>query len=101
MPASLYSDGSGVGRKFPVITRQALLSSALIYFAWQDFPQTAQQYSAVEYDSASAVVLSVLGSAPQLELASFARMLFLVDTFPFTFLACSEKVSVLSRVTPR
>ena len=69
MPASLYTDVSGVGRRFPVIIRQALLSSALILFAWLDFPQTAQQYSAVEYESASAVVLGVRGSVPQLELA--------------------------------
>ena len=89
IPATRYSDVRGVGRRFPVITRQALFSSALTFFAWQEFPQTAQQYSAVEYERARAVVLRVVGSAPQLEFASLERRLFLVATLPFTFFVCS------------
>ena len=47
IPASLYSEGSGVCRRDPVTTRQALLSSGSIFLAWHDFSHTAAQYSAV------------------------------------------------------
>ena len=43
IPASRYSDGSGVGRRLPVTMRQALFNSELTFFAWQDFPHTGQQ----------------------------------------------------------
>ena len=74
IPATLYSDDRGVGRKFPVTTRQALFSSKSIFLAWHEFPQTGLQYSAVEYESVRAVVLRVVGSAPQLEFASLASV---------------------------
>ena len=48
MPASLYTAGKGVGLRLPVMIRQALLSSASTLFAWHDFDQTGEQYSAVE-----------------------------------------------------
>ena len=96
IPATLYSDDRGVGRKFPVTTRQALFSSESIFLAWHEFPQTGLQYSAVEYESARAVVLRVVGSAPQLEFASLASRLFLVATSAYDYYD-----SVLSRVTPR
>ena len=101
IPASRYSDGSGVGRRLPVTMRQALFNSELTFFAWKDFPHTGQQYSAVEYERADAVVLKVAGSVPQLELASLASRLFLVAVFPFVFLVCSAYDKVLSSVTPR
>ena len=98
IPATLYSDGRGVGRRFPVTRRQALFSSALTFLAWQEFPQTAQQYSVVEYERARAVVLRVVGSAPQLEFASLESRLFLVATLPFTLCACSTCDNVISNV---
>ena len=84
-----------------MIKRQVLFSSASTFFAWQDFSHTGAQYSAVEYARASADVLSVLGSAPHLEFASFPSRLFLEATLALTFLVCSLKESVRSRVTPR
>ena len=80
---------------------QALLSSASTFFAWHEFPHTGAQYSAVEKESAIAVVLKVSGFDPQLEFASLSRMLFLVATLAFTFLTCSLNDSVRSSVTPR
>ena len=90
-----------MGRRLPVMIRQALFSSASTFFAWQDFDQTGEQYSAVEKQSARAVDLIVLGFAPQLEFASLLRRLFLVATFALTFLACSLNERVRSSVTPR
>ena len=101
MPANLYTEDSGVGRRVPVMVLQALLSSGSIFLAWQEFLHTGAQYSAVEKLSAIDVVLRVSGFVPQLEFASLSRMLFLVATFALTLLTCSLKESVRSSVTPR
>lgn len=69
--------------------------------AWQDLAQTGAQYSAVEKHSATAVVLRVFGSVPHFVFASFRRRLLRLATFSFSFLVCSLKDRVLSRVTPR
>ena len=100
MSACLYEQ-SGVGLRVPVIFRHALFSSGSIFFAWQDFPHTGAQYSAVENEMTIAVIFMVTGCAPQLVFDNFSRMLFLDATFALVLLTCSLKDRVRSRVTPR
>ena len=46
--ASMYTAGSGVDLRLPVMMRQALLSSESTSFAWQDLDHTGEQHSAAE-----------------------------------------------------
>ena len=48
------------------------------FFEWHDLSQTWRAYSAAEKHNAKAVILSVCGFVPHLELVYFFRMLFLV-----------------------
>ena len=93
IPTALYSDWRGVGRKI-----SGYYTTGIIQFC-TDFLCVARisaNSAAVEYGRAKAVVLRVVGSAPQLEFASFESRLFLVATLPFTFFVCSEYNNVIS-----
>ena len=59
--------------------------------AWQDLDQAELAYSATERQRPSAVVRTVLGSAPHLLLTSLRSRLFLVSTLPLTLVTLFER----------
>ena len=68
---------------------------------WDDLDQTGAQYSAAEYERASAEVRRVEAAAPHFAPASLQSRLFRDFTLAAVPFRCSLKDRVLSRVTPR
>uniref|UniRef100_A0A8D8V8U4 Uncharacterized protein n=1 Tax=Cacopsylla melanoneura TaxID=428564 RepID=A0A8D8V8U4_9HEMI len=96
-----YSFEMGVGLKHPLMILADSLMATFTCLTCADASHTCAAYSAAETQSANADVLRTEGFAPHFWLTSFLRMLFLVVSLPFSFLQCSLKDSVRSRVTPR
>ena len=71
------SQGIGVDFRVPVIMRIAWHSWVSTSLVWALEDQAGEQYSAVEYTSASADVRRVFARDPQIVPASFRRMLIL------------------------
>ena len=82
------------------IIQQVSFSVASSFFAWVERSHTGQAYSAVEWHSARADDLSVVGVASHFEVLSLRMMLFLVPTFFLVFSICALYHNVRSSVTP-
>ena len=101
MPDSTYRSCVAVPLVQPTYDSTCIVDSSIDVFICLDRSHTGMQYSAVDKQSAIAVVLMVGGFAPHVVPVSFCRILFLLLIFIFVFLQCSLNVSDLSNVTPR
>ena len=96
-----YKKGIGVTFKQPVIILHVSFRTMSTCPVCLEQLHEEQAYSAVEQQSANAVVRTVAGWAPHLEFINFRRRLFLVFTFASVLRACCLKLNVRSSVTPR
>lgn len=89
MPARWYSLLVGVGFRHPVTSLQVSFRAMSTCLAWVELYQTLLACSPAEKQTASAVVLTTSGFAPQEEFVIFRRMLFLPHTFILVIMECS------------
>ena len=87
--ARRYTFSTDVGLRHPVMERQASFRAGTSLLTWFELSYTGHAYSAVEQQSARAVVLMVAGLAPHFVFDSFLRILPRADVSHFSLCMCS------------